>query len=174
MLYVWGLAALALAPAVRAGEGLWTLGLRMQGVVDFAPGQDLFEGPEIGYSDFNLFNHGLQLRAAYLTSRLEQAFRPDILRQDYFLFSPVWHFRRKAFFDPTLQADLGYWRYDIENDLFKDLKNSSWVASVQAGFALNLSQGEYGLYYHFGYNFITPDSGMLYPGVFGIGFWKIL
>jgi hypothetical protein len=163
-----------MATAVRAGEGLWTLGLRTQGVVDFEPGQDLFEGPEIGYSDYNLFSHNLQLRAAYLTSRFEQVFHPDIIRQDYFLFSPVWHFRRKAFFDPTVQADLGYWRYDVESEIFKDLKNSSWVASLQVGLALNLFQGEYGLYYHFGYNFITPDSGLLFPGVFGFGFWKIL
>ena len=164
---------LGAASKVR-GDGLWSAGLRMQGVVDFEPGQDLFEGPEIGYSDYDWFKHSLQLRAAYLTSRLEQAFRPNILRQDYFLFSPVWHFRRQAFFDPTVQADLGYWRYDVESDLFKDLKNSSWVASLQVGFALNLFQGEYALYYHFGYNFITPDSGLLYPGEFGIGIWKLL
>ncbi len=163
-----------LASAARAGEDLWSLGLRTQGVVDFEPGQDLFEGPEIGYSDYNLFAHSLQLRGAYLTNRLEAVFRPNIIRQDYFLFSPVWHFRRNAFFDPTLQADLGYWRYDTESEIFKDLDNSSWVASIQVGLALNLFQGEYGLYYHFGYNFITPDSGLLFPGVFGVGLWKIL
>jgi hypothetical protein len=143
-------------------------------VVDFEPGQDLFEGPEIGYSDYNWFTHKLQLRGAYLTNRLEAAFRPNIIRQDYLLFSPVWHFRRSAFFDPTVQADLGYWRYDTENEIFKDLDNSSWVASIQVGLALNLFQGEYGLYYHFGYDFITPDSGLLFPGVFGFGLWKIL
>ncbi|MBW8889129.1 MAG: hypothetical protein JF616_15350 [Fibrobacteres bacterium] len=163
-----------MASTARAGEGLWSLGLRTQGVVDFEPGQDLFEGPEIGYSDYNLFSHSLQLRGAYLTNRLEAAFRPAIIRQDYFLFSPVWHFRRRAIFDPTLQADLGYWRYDTESEIFKDLDNSSWVASIQVGFALNLFQGEYGLYYHFGYNLITPDSGLLFPGVFGVGFWKII
>lgn len=166
--------ALALAPVSHADEGLWSLGLRTRGVVDFEPGQDLFEGPEIGYSNYDLFAHSLQFKAAYLTSRFEQAFRSHILRQDYFLFSPVWHFRRNAFFDPTFQADLGYWRYDVESDLFKDLDNDSWVASVQVGFVLNLFQGEYGLFYHFGYDFITPDSGLLYPGGFGVGFWKML
>lgn len=164
----------SLASAAGAGEGLWSMGLRTQGVVDFEPGQDLFEGPEIGYSDYHLFAHSLQLRGAYLTNRLEAVFRPNIIRQDYFLFSPVWHFRRNAFFDPTLQTDLGYWRYDTESEIFKDLDNSSWVASIQVGLALNLFQGEYGLYYHFGYNFITPDSGLLFPGVFGVGFWKFL
>ena len=165
---------LASAPSLRAGEGLWSLGLRSQGTVDFEPGQDWFWGPEIGYSDYNLFAHRLQLKAAYLTSRLEQVFRPNILRQDYFLFSPVWHFGRNSFFDPIVQADLGYWRYEIENEIFADLDNDSWVASLQIGLALNLFQGEYGLFYHFGYQFITPESGLLYPGVFGIGMWKML
>jgi hypothetical protein len=172
MLCALGAALLAAAPA--AADGLWSFGLRMQGVVDFEPGQDLFEGPEIGYSDYGLFAHRLQLRAAYLTSRLEQAFRPAILRQDYFLFSPAWHFRRTSLFDPMVQLDLGYWRYDTESRIFKSLDNSSWMAAAQVGLALNLFQGEYGLYYHFGLNFITPDSGLLYPGVFGVGFWKLL
>jgi hypothetical protein len=166
---------LGAASKTSGNEGSWSAGLRMQGVVDFEPGQDLFEGPEIGYfPGYRRFDHRLQLRAAYLTSRLEQAFRPNILRQDYFLFTPAWHFRRLAVFDPTVQADLGYWRYDVESDLFKDLDNSSWVASLQAGFVLNLFQGRYAVYYHFGYNLITPDSGLLYPGVFGVGLWKRL
>jgi hypothetical protein len=166
---------LGAASKTSGGEGLWSAGLRMQGVVDFEPGQDLFEGPEIGYSEFGWFGHSLQLRAAYLTNRMEAAFRLGVPREDYFLFSPTWHFRRKDFFDPIIQADLGYMRYDIEDDRFADLNNSSWVASLQAGFALNLFHGEYALYYHFGYNFITPDSGgLLYPGEFGIGIWKLL
>ena len=148
--------------------------MRTQGFYDFEPGQDLFLGPEIGYSNYNLAGHRLQLKAAYLTSRLEQSFRPAILRQDYYLFSPVWHFRRNRFFDPTFQADLGYWRYDLESDIFKDLENDSWVASLQAGFSLNLYQGEYGLFYHFGYNLITPESSLILPGVFGVGFWVML
>lgn len=157
-----------------AGEGLWNIGVRTQGFYDFEPGQDLFHGPEIGYSNFYMGGHRLQLKFAYMTSRLEQVFRENILRQDYFLFSPVWHFRRNRFFDPTLQADLGYWRYDVEYKEFKVLDNDSWAASVQAGFCLNLYQGEYGLFYQFGYEFITPDSGMILPGVFGVGFWVLL
>jgi hypothetical protein len=174
MLCITFASLLAAASQARGGEGLWSAGLRMQGVVDFEPGQDLFEGPEIGYSDYDWFKHSLQLRGAYLTNRLEAAFRLGVPRQDYFLFSPVWHFRRKAIFDPTFQADLGYMRYDTEDARLAGLDNSSWVASIKVGFALNLFQGEYALYYHFGYNLITPDSGLLFPAEFGIGIWKLL
>jgi len=157
-----------------AGEGLWSLGPRTQGFYDFEPGQDLFHGPEIGYSNYNLAGHRLQLKLAYLTSRLENVFRENILRQDYFLFSPVWHFGRNRLFDPTIQMDMGYWRYDVEYNEFQALDNSSWIASAQAGFALNFYQGEYGLFYHFGYELIVPESGMVLPGVFGVGFWVML
>lgn len=119
-------------------------------------------------------SHRLQLKVAYLTTRLEQYFRENILGQDYFLFSPVWHFRRNSFFDPTLQLDAGYTRYDFESEIFKDLDNDSWIASAQVGFAINLYQGEYGLFYNFGYNFITPESSMVFPGVFGVGLWVML
>jgi hypothetical protein len=166
------LALLVLVTGGEAGEGLWSLGLRTQGIVDFEPGQDFVEGPEIGYSDFNWFGHKLQLKAAWLTSRAEWLFRPNIYRQDYFLFSPVWHFRRSAFFDPTFQVDLGYWRYDTEG--FDGLENDSWLGSAQLGLALNLFQGKYGLFGHFGYNFIVPESGLVYPALFGFGFWKML
>jgi hypothetical protein len=164
-------AVLASASGAMAQEGMWSLGLRTQGILDLEPGQDFVEGPEIGYSDFNLFTHRLQLKAAYLTSRGEGLFRPNIYRQDYFLFSPVWHFRRTAIFDPTFQLDMGYWRYDTEGF---DLPNDSWLASAQLGLVLNLFQGEYGLFYHCGYNFIVPDSGLVFPLVFGFGFWKML
>jgi hypothetical protein len=158
----------------RADEGLWSIGTRAQGFYDFEPGQDWFLGLEIGYSNYSMASHRLQLKAAYLTSRLEQVFRPNILKQDYFLFSPAWHFSRNGFFDPIVQMDLGYTRFDLESEIFKGLDNDSWIAAAQVGFALNLAQGEYGLYYHFGYNFITPESSMVYPGVFGLGLWIML
>lgn len=157
-----------------AGEGLWSVGVRMDGFYDFEPGQDLFPGPEIGYSNYNLAGHRLQLKFAYLTSRLENVFRENVPRQDYFLFSPVWHFRRNRFFDPTFQLDVGYWRYDVEYKEFQVLDNSSWLYAAQVGFALNLFQGEYGLFYNFGYEFNVPPSGLVNPGVFGVGMWVML
>jgi len=163
------------ATAAGAGEGLWMVGMRVQGTVDFEPGNDYFIGPEIGYSDFNLASHRLQLKAAYLTSRMEQAFRPPILKQDYFLLSPIWHFGRNSLFDPLLKADLGYYRYDVvSKSIFGSLDNDSWIASLQLGLGLNLAQGQYGLDYHVGYNLIAPQSGLVYPVVFGLSAWMML
>lgn len=171
-----GVSILGLAGLAGAGEGLLSVGLRTQGFIDFEPGNDWMTGPEISYSNYNLGAHRLQLRAAYLTSRLEQVFRANILKQDYYLFSPTWHFNRNGWFDPIVQADLGYTRYDTEYAWYRkgNPDNDSWVAAAQFGIALNLFQGEYSLYYHLGYNFITPESSNVYPGVFGLGLWKML
>jgi hypothetical protein len=160
----------------RAGatEGLWGFGLRTQGYIDFEPGNDMLSGPEIAYSNHTMASHSLQLKASYLTSRLEQVFRENIPKQDYFLFTPLWHFRRNAFFDPTLQLDLGYARYDREYSFMDEVDNDTWIAAAQVGMALNFFEGEYGLFYHLGYNFITPDTGLVFPGLFGVGFWKML
>ncbi len=169
------LAVLAiLATGVCADEGLWSLGMRMEGDVDLEPGNEYMLGPEIGYSNFDLGAHKLQLKGAFLTNRARQLLHKDIIKQDKYLFSPVWHFGRNNWFDPTVQADLGYMHYDREYRIFSSLNNSSWIAALQLGFALNLFQGEYGLFYHFGYNLITPSSGLVLPGLFGVGLWVML
>lgn len=162
-----------LVAAANAQEGLWSLGLRTNGTIDFLPGNDYFMGVEIGYSNFNLGAHKLEFKCAYLTSRLEQVFRRNVKKQDYYLFSPLWHFRRNNLFDPILKADLGYTRFDIENEkIFRDLDHDSWVAALNVGLNLNLGQGETGLYYQVGYNLIQTST--LYPVVFGIGIWTML
>jgi hypothetical protein len=154
----------------HAAEGLWRFGVRLQGTLDFEPGNDYSIGPEVAYSDSRLADHGLQVKFGWLTSRLEQVFRKNIIKQDYFLLTPVWHFRRDRLVDPTVQFDLGYTRFDVENEkIFGDLDNDAWIAAPQAGLNVNLAQGLYGAYYHFGYNLIT--SALVYPAVFGPGIW---
>lgn len=159
----------------EASEGMWSINLRTQGTVDFKPGNDYFLGPEVAYSNYHLAGHRFQIRGAYLTSRLEAVFRPNIIQYDLFLLSPTWHFRRNAFFDPTLQADLGYARFDVENEaLFGYMDNDTWISALQPGLNLNLGQGRYGLHWHFGYNFNTPEGHLIFPGVFGLELWWML
>lgn len=167
---LWAL-AVALAPAT-AGDGIWSLNLRTQGTVDFKPGNDYFTGPEIGYSDYDLAGHSLQIRAAWLTTRMEQIFRPNILKYDLFLLTPTWHFRRNGLFDPTVQVDVGYIRYDIENEeIFHSLENTAWLLAFQPGLNLNLGKGAYGFHYQVGYNLFTPQMQLVYPVIFGISLW---
>lgn len=170
------LALATLAPQrAEADDGLWGLSLRTQGAMDFKPGQDLWTGPELAYSHHALLGHDLQIKAAWLTSRMEQAFRENILKYDFFLLSPMWHFRRNSFFDPTVQLDLGYGRFDVENEaIFGDLDNDTWVASFQTGLNLNFARGRWGLQYTVGYNFIAPEGHLLTPATYGLNAWMML
>jgi hypothetical protein len=160
------LLVLAAAPA-GAGEGLFSVGLRTQGFVDFEPGNDYMNGVDLGYSDYRLAAHKLEFKLAYLTSRPEAAFR-NVLRMDWFLISPIWHFRRKNLFDPTVQFDFGYHRYDTEG--FEGLDNSTWTWGAKAGLALNFSGGRYSLRYAFGYQQATSESSLIYPLPFSLDF----
>jgi hypothetical protein len=155
---------------LRADEGLWTAGLQTQGYVDLEPGNDFMSGFTLGYSNYNVCLHQLEFQLAYMTSRGEAIFRPNILKEDWFLFSPLWHFRRNSFFDPTFQLDGGYQRYDTEFDAFKDLNNSTWLYGFKAGLALNFAGGRYALRYAFGYQKATSTSSLVYPLPFSLGF----
>ena len=163
---------LVFCPA-KAQEGIFNFGLKMQGKWDLAPGQDLYPGFELGYSNYNLFEHQLEFKFKYLTSRLEESFRKTIPREDYFLLGSAWHFRRKFLFDPYVKLDLGYTRFDTEG---LDLANDSYVVATTAGLNLNLFNGVCGLYYDFGFSimpFLTKTSSQ-YPGVFNVGIWHNL
>lgn len=154
---------------------MWGLGLRTQGMIDFKPGNDYFSGPEVAYSNFNMAGHRFQIKAAYLTSRMENVFRENVIKYDIFMVTPIWHFRRNAIFDPTVQLDAGYARFDPEfEEIFGDLDNTTWLASLQPGLNINFAKGEYGLQYHFGYNFITPEGHLFLPGTFGLELWMML
>lgn len=159
---------LAIASAAKAGPipspgagGLWTLGMQARGFVDFEPGNDYAVGFDAGWSPGGTLRHRLELRAAYLTTRPEAVFR-NVFREDWFLFSPVWHFRRQRLFDPTLQLDLGYQRYDVENEaIFGDLENTTWIRGLRAGFQLN--HGRYALRYAVGYQTASTASSVSIP-----------
>lgn len=155
-------------------EGLWTAGLRLQGVVDLAPGNDFIEGPELGYSNYDFGSHRWQFKAAYLTTRFEQNFRKNTTKIDYYLFSPEYHFSRNFIFDPLVKIDLGYYEYTLPQHHVDTLNNSSWIATPKIGMGLNLKQSQWGIDSHLGYNLIVPKSGFVYPFVFDVGIWIML
>jgi hypothetical protein len=155
-------------------EGLWSFGLRSQRFYSLEMENDLFIGPEIGYSNYDLAAHRLQFKASYMTTRLEKTYWKGSKKQDYFLFTPAWHFSRNGLFDPIFQADLGYARFEPGSRKVGSTDEDAWIAALQAGLGLNLFQGEYGLFTHFGFDIAAQVRDEEYPGVFGIGLWKML
>ncbi len=163
------LPALAASPKAEPRANLWTVGAQARGFVDFEPGNDYAIGLDAGWSPGGVLRHRLELRAAYLTTRLEATHR-EVLRQDWFLASPVWHFRRHKAFDPTLQIDFGYQRYDVENEaIFGELENTAWIRGIKAGFQWNVTP-RYALRYAVGYQTASTASSVVYPLPFSVGF----
>jgi hypothetical protein len=158
---------LCLAAAAGAADR-WSAGLQTRGFVDFEPGNDYVTGFDVGYAPSRWFGHRLELRAAYLTSRPEAAYR-NVLKQDWYLFSPVWHFRPQRVFDPTVQIDFGGYVYDVENEaIFGDLENSAVIQGLLVGFQLNMTR-RWALRYAFGYQTASKESSVVYPLPFTLG-----
>lgn len=149
---------------IWAGEGLTSAGILNRGNWDLKPGNDFEQGLEVGYSNLHLASHNLEIKAAYLTTRLQTLFREGVSTRDILLFSPVWHFRRRNVFDPLARIDFGYGRYD----------GGGWIGSAQAGLNLNMFRAQWGLSGHAGYAFLAPASDQDFPGVFGMGIWVML
>lgn len=134
------------------------IGLRFQKTVDL-----YYENGISG--QYQLTEH-LAVGASYISSRLGSAIGSNAIKQDNFLLSGAWMFRKSKPFRPFVRANLGYFTADYESDVFKSLTNNSAIASVDAGLAyafktplrLNLSLG---------YNAITGNgakgAGTLYP-----------
>jgi hypothetical protein len=151
-----------------AGEGLYVWQVRGQGTIDAMPGNDYFVGPSIGYSNFFLFHHRLQLQASWLTNRLEAAWRLGVPTQDWVLFSPLWHWNRNGFFDPIFQMDMGFTWFDPEG---LDIPHSDYILAPAFGFNLNLYQGRYGIQSLVGFQ--THASSLVNPGMATVSFWGL-
>jgi hypothetical protein len=144
-------------------------GLRFQKTVDL-----YYENGISG--QYHLTNHIL-LGASYLSSRLGSAIGSNAIKQDNFLFSGAWLFRPQKPLKPFLRANLGYFKADYESDTFKDLSNTSAIASLDAGLAYS-SKSPLRLHFSLGYNVITGNgakgAGTLYPVFYQTSiFWNL-
>jgi len=171
-LFQWALTlGLVLLPGSRwadAGEGLMAWSFRVQGTVDMRPGNDYFAGPSLYYSNYNVFNHKLQLGASFLTNRPEAAWRRGVPVQDWYLLTPLWHWKRNGFFDPTFQMDMGWTWFDDEG---LGLDNTAFIVAPSLGVNFNINQGRYGLHTCLGYQAIT--SSLVNPGLALVEIWAM-
>lgn len=139
----------------------YDIGLRFQKTVDL-----YYENGISG--QYQLTEH-IAVGASYLSSRLGSAIGSNAIKQDNFLLSGAWMFRKAKPFRPFVRANLGYFTADYESAIFKNLTHNSAIVSADAGMAyafknplkLNLSLG---------YNAITGNgekgAGTLYPVFF--------
>ena len=138
------------------------VGLRFQKSVNL-----YFEnGITVQYGNEDIFSKNLYVGASYVTSRLGSAWGTNAIKQDNFLISSTYYFRRERTIRPFFRANVGYFFADYEEEIFDDLPNSSALISPEAGISfwtnLPLKIGA-----SFGYNLLTGNGikgpGTLYP-----------
>ena len=135
-------------------------------------------GFTLQYSDERLLNEQLYIGVSYVTSRLGSAMGSNALKQDNYLFSGTYLFRPSKTLQPFSRLNTGYFYADYEEDIFKDLPNSSFLLSPEFGISYN-NFSPFKIGASIGYNLITGDGiegpGTLFPVFFQTSLtWNIL
>jgi hypothetical protein len=147
-----------------AEPGRFSAGLKFQKTLNL-----YYEnGLELGYTHDGLWKQRIQFQISYISSRFGSAMGSNALVQDYYQASTGLHFRPEKLFDPFLQINMGYFRYDVENKMFDFLDNQSMIFSLVSGIKFNLIPRVGGVYADLGIN-LVQDANTLYPLFFNIG-----
>lgn len=152
----------------------FTAGIRLQKTHNL-----YFEnGITVDYTSTKLWDKRIHLGCSYVTSRLGTAFHSNALKQDNYLGTFQFNFRREKILSPIVKLNAGYFYVNLENPIFSDLPHTSFLLSTEGGIILNLKL-PIKPSLTFGYNFITGDGysgpGTLFPLFFQLSIsYKIL
>jgi hypothetical protein len=131
-------------------------------------------GIEAQFSHSKIANHQARLKLSWLSSSLGSAYNSNAIHHDYWQSSFAWHFLPEFILQPVTQFNLGYYRFDYEYEIFKNLPHTSALASLQFGVQSHQLLNFGDIWCSMGYNFITGDGvngpGTLYPLFFSFGF----
>jgi hypothetical protein len=145
-----------------AQSSVLDVGVRLQKTVNLYSEN----GIAISYSDKGLLADRLYFGASYATSRLGTAFHSNAIKQDNYLVSAAWYFRRGHVIRPFVRANGGYFSADYGEKIFDVLPRSSALLSSDMGFSFQTGL-PVKIATSLGYNFITGNGlsgpGTLYP-----------
>lgn len=95
-------------------------------------------GISVQYSFKSFKSDQFYLGMDYLTSRLGSAFSSNALKQDNFIASLAWHFRKDKSFRIITKLNLGIFKADLEEEFFSELPNSTTLISPEIGLSYQL------------------------------------
>lgn len=155
----------AVPPPAEAGNLGLCLGPSFRIESDYGRGHDELAGVQLGLSAFSVAEHKLQLRASYLTSRMEAAWFHETAEADRFGAGLLLHFRRRYFFDPLLEGEVSFLMADRRPEVLEE----GWGFEVKPGLAFNFAGGYFGA--EFGLGWKVPQERP-WPPVFQAALWK--
>ncbi len=159
---------------MKAQDHTLDVGLRFQKTVNL-----YYEnGFTLQYNHQKFLSPNVYFGFSYVTSRLGSAMGTNALKQDNYLISSSYYFRREKVIRPFLRINAGYFYADYEEEIFSDLPNSSALLSSEAGVAV-WTRSPIKIGASLGYNLITGNGikgpGTLYPLFFQTSItWNIL
>lgn len=146
----------------NAQSSVLDVGLRAQQTVNLYNEN----GIAVSYSNKKLKPDKLYFGFSYVTSRLGTALHSHAIKQNNFLVSAAWYFRRKHIIRPFTRLNTGYFAANYGNKIFDVLPSKSLLLSADIGlcFETNIPLK---ISTSLGYNVITGDGlkgpGTLYP-----------
>jgi hypothetical protein len=158
---------------VKAQSSVLDVGIRLQKAVNLYHEN----GFSINYSDKALMPDRLYFGFNYVTSRLGSAFNSNAIKQDNFLLSSAYYFRKTHVIRPFLRGNVGFFSASYGDKIFDDLPQSSLLLSADAGLSFQ-THTPLKIAASLGYNAITGDGtsgpGTLYPVYYQLTFsWNI-
>jgi hypothetical protein len=156
-----------LASSLKAQTSILDAGVRLQKTVNLYSEN----GIAISYSAKSLLNDKLYFGFSYVTSRLGTAFNSNAIRQDNFLVSAAWYFRRGHVIRPLIRLNTGYFAADYGNPIFDVLPQKSLLLSSDIGLCFDTNT-PIKISTSLGYNFIT-GNGLSGPGTLFPVFYQL-
>jgi len=95
----------------------------------------------------------------YVTSRLGTAYNSNAIKQDNYLVSGSWLFNKNKAYHFVSRLNMGYFYSDLEEALFKEIPNTSFLLSPEIGIKYNLKKAPISLNLGVGYYIITAEDG---------------
>ena len=148
--------------SANAQSSILDVGVRLQQTVNLYNEN----GIGVSYSNIHLKPDRLYFGFSYTTSRLGTALHSNAIRQDNFLVSAAWYFRKHHIIRPLARLNTGYFSADYGDKMFKVLPQKSLLLSADIGICFQTGT-PFKVTTSLGYNFITGDGlsgpGTLYP-----------
>lgn len=95
----------------------------------------------------------------YVTSRLGTAYQSNAIKQDSYLLSGSWLFNKSKPYHIVTRLNLGCFYSDLEEDMFKEIPNTSFLISPELGFKYTLKKAPITLNLGVGFYIITAKDG---------------
>ncbi len=148
--------------SANAQSSVLDVGIRLQQTVNLYNEN----GIAVSYSCKRLKPDRLYFGFSYVTSRLGTAFHSNAIKQDNYLVSAAWYFRRKHIIRPFGRLNTGYFSASYGDKIFDVLPRKSLLISADIGICFQ-TNAPLKISTSLGYNVITGNGlsgpGTLYP-----------